>query len=107
MPSYAVFFADEAAIGMERVAAANAAAAEAVMRDHHPDAQVHAFDGAPVTEENLLRLLRHWLKGVLAVARCRPPRAQCWAASDPLLILRRATDAVYVMPWAWLSKVCL
>ena len=64
MPEFALFFADDAAIGMERVAAANAAAAEAVMRDHHPDAQLHAVDGALVTEENRLRLLGDWARGL-------------------------------------------
>jgi len=38
-----------AAVGMTRVEAANAAAAEALVLDHHPDRRVHAVDSALVT----------------------------------------------------------
>jgi len=37
-----------AAVGMTRVEAANAAAAEALVLDHHPDRRVHAVDSALV-----------------------------------------------------------
>lgn len=52
MLSFAVFFADEAAVGMTRVDAADAAAAEALVLDQHPGGRVHAVDGSTVTEEN-------------------------------------------------------
>ena len=52
MASYAVFFADDAAIGLERIEAADAAEAEAMALELHSDAQVHAVDGALMTEEN-------------------------------------------------------
>jgi len=38
MLSFAVFFADEAAVGITRVEAADAAAAEALVLDQHPGA---------------------------------------------------------------------
>ena len=63
MASYAVFFSDPAAIGLERIEATDAAAAEAMARELHPDAQVHAVDGALVTAENRVRLLGEWVKG--------------------------------------------
>ena len=63
MASFAVFFADDAAIGMERIEATDAAAAEAMALVLHPDAQVHAVDGALVTAENRVRLLGEWVKG--------------------------------------------
>lgn len=60
---FAVFFIDPAAIGLQRVEAADAAAAEGMVLDQHPDAQVHAVDGAMVTEENRHRLLAAWVRG--------------------------------------------
>jgi hypothetical protein len=63
MTSYAVFFIDPAAIGLQRVEAADAAAAEGMVLDQHPDAQVHAVDGALVTEENNHRMLAAWVRG--------------------------------------------
>lgn len=63
MASYAVFFAYEAAIGLERIEAADAAAAEAMELELHPDAQVHAVDGVLVTEANRVRLLGEWVRG--------------------------------------------
>ncbi len=63
MTSYAVFFIDPAAIGLQRVQATDAAAAEAMVLDQHPDAQVHAVDGALVTEENRHRMLAAWVRG--------------------------------------------
>jgi hypothetical protein len=59
---FAVFFIDPAAIGLQRVEAADAAAAEGMVLDHHPDAQVHAVDGALVTEENRHRMLAAWVR---------------------------------------------
>ena len=63
MTSYAVFFVDAAAIGLQRVEPSDAAAAEGMVLDQHPDAQVHAVDGALVTEENRHRLLAAWVRG--------------------------------------------
>lgn len=63
MTSYAVFFSAPAAIGLQRVEAADAAAAEGMVLDQHPDAQVHAVDGALVTEENHRRMLAAWVRG--------------------------------------------
>jgi hypothetical protein len=63
MTSYAVFFCDPAAIGLQWVEAADAAAAAEMVLDQHPDAQVHALDGALVTEENRHRLLVAWVRG--------------------------------------------
>ena len=65
-PNFAVFFADDVAIGLELIKAADAAAAEVIALELHHDAQVHAVDGALVNAENQVRLLRYWLKGVLA-----------------------------------------
>ncbi len=59
---FAVFFIDPAVIGLQRVEAADAAAAEGMVLDQHPDAQVHAVDGALVTEENRHRLLAAWVR---------------------------------------------
>ena len=63
MASFAVFFCDAAAIGLQRVKAADAAAAEAIVLDQQPDAEVHAVDAALVTEENRHRLLAAWIMG--------------------------------------------
>jgi hypothetical protein len=63
MTSYAVFFIDPAAIGLQRVEAADAAAAEGMVLDQHPDAEVHAVDGVLVSEENLHRMLAAWVRG--------------------------------------------
>ncbi len=59
---FAVFFIDPAAIGLQRLDAPDAAAAEAMVLDQHPDAQVHAVDSALVTEENRHRLLAAWVR---------------------------------------------
>jgi hypothetical protein len=63
MTSYAVFFIDPAAIGLQRVEAADAAAAEGMVLDQHPDAEVHAVDGALVADENRHRMLAAWVRG--------------------------------------------
>lgn len=62
MTNYAVFFMEPAAIGLQRIDALDAAAAEATVLDQHPNAQFHAFDGALVTEENRHRMLAAWLR---------------------------------------------
>jgi hypothetical protein len=62
MPKFVVFFADDAAVGVTRVEASDAAAAEAMVLNQHPDAQVHAVDGALVTEENRHRMLAAWVR---------------------------------------------
>jgi len=62
MLSFAVFFADEATVGMTRVEASDAAAAEALVLEQHPGGRVHAVDGALVSEENRVRLLAAWMR---------------------------------------------
>jgi len=57
MVSFAVFFADKAAVGITRVEALDAAAAEAQVLDQHPGGRVHAVDGALVSGENRVRML--------------------------------------------------
>ncbi len=46
-----------AAIGLQRLDAPDAAAAEAMVLDQQPDAQMHTVDGAHVTEESRHRML--------------------------------------------------
>lgn len=60
--SFVVFFADEAAVGVTRVEAADAAAAEALVLEEHPGGRVHAVDGDLVSEENRVRMLGAWLR---------------------------------------------
>ncbi len=62
MTQFAVFFIDPAAIGLKRLDAPDAAAAEGMVLELHPDAQVHAVDGALVTEENPHRMLAAWVR---------------------------------------------
>jgi len=62
MPPFAVFFTDEAAVGVTRVEAPDTAKAKAMVMEEHPDAKVHAVDGAAVTEENRVRMLGAWLR---------------------------------------------
>jgi len=62
MPPFAVFFADEAAVGVTRVDAPDAATAETMVMEEHPGAKVHAVDGATVTEDNRVRMLGAWLR---------------------------------------------
>jgi len=59
---FAVFFADEAAVGVTRVDAPDSATAEAMVMEEHPGAKVHAVDGSAVTEENRVRMLGAWLR---------------------------------------------
>jgi len=62
MLPFAVFFSDEAAVGVTRVDAPDAASAEAMVMEKHSGAKVHAVDGATVTEENRIRMLGAWLR---------------------------------------------
>jgi hypothetical protein len=65
----ALLLSDPAAIGLQRLDAPDAAAAEAMVLDQHPDAQVHAVDGALVTEENrhpMANLIESWVLAELA-----------------------------------------
>ncbi len=62
MTSCAVFFMDPAAIGLQRLDAPDAAAAEGMVLDQHPDAQMHTLDGALVNEESRHRMLEAWIK---------------------------------------------
>lgn len=59
---FAVFFADEAAVGITRVEAADVAGAEALVLEEHPGGRTHAVDGVLVTEENRVRMLGDWLR---------------------------------------------
>jgi len=63
LPAMALFFADEADVGMTRLEASDAAAAEALVLDQHSGRRVHAVDGALVSEENRARLLAAWMRG--------------------------------------------
>jgi len=62
MLSFAVFFADEAAVDVTRVDAPDAATAESMVMEEHPGAKVHAVDGATVTEKNRVRMLAAWMR---------------------------------------------
>ena len=62
MPTFAVLFADEAAVGITRVEAADAAAAEALVLEEHPGGRTHAVGDAFVTEENRVQMLGTWLE---------------------------------------------
>jgi len=62
MLPFAVFFADEAAVGVTRVEAPDAATAEAMVMKVHTAAKVHAVDGAQVSEENRVRMLAAWIR---------------------------------------------
>ena len=57
MLPFAVFFSDDAAVGMTRVEAADAASADALVLEDNPGGKAHAVDGALVTEENWVRML--------------------------------------------------
>jgi len=64
MPSFAVFFDDEAAVGMTRVEAANAAAAEASVLEQHEGGSVKALGDEQVTVENRHRVLARWVQAL-------------------------------------------
>jgi len=57
-----VLFRDDLAVGVTRLEAASAAAAEALVLDQHPGGRVHVVDGATVSEENRVRMLAAWMR---------------------------------------------
>jgi hypothetical protein len=59
------------------VEAADAAAAEGMVLDQHPDAQVHAVDGVLVSDENRHRLLAAWAREELG-GFCVPFACPCF-----------------------------
>ena len=65
MPQLAVFFSYEVAVGMSRVMAVDAVAAEALVLEHDPGVRVYAMDGGLVSEENRVRMLAAWVRGVV------------------------------------------
>ena len=64
MPAYAVFFSDDAAVGMTRVIATDAAAAELLVLLDHPDGTVKAVSSEMVATENRQRMLTAWLQSL-------------------------------------------
>ena len=64
MPKFAVFFADDAAVGVARVEASDAAAAEAQVLHDHPDGSVKAVGDEKVTAENRHRMLAKWMQAL-------------------------------------------
>ncbi len=62
MPKFAVFFADDAAVGVTRVEASDADAAEALVLHDHPDGSVKAVSSEMVTTENRHRMLSKWME---------------------------------------------
>ena len=63
MTKFAVFFADDAAIGLTRVEAGDAEAAESLVLRDHPDGTVKAVGDEQVTAENRHRMLAAWVRG--------------------------------------------
>jgi len=62
MPKFAVLFRDDLAIGVTRVEAANAAAAEALVLEQHEGGSVKALVDQQVTVENRHRVLARWMQ---------------------------------------------
>lgn len=62
MTKFAVFFADDAAVGVTRVEASDADAAEALVLRDHPDGTVKAVGDEQVNAENRQRMLAKWIK---------------------------------------------
>jgi len=62
MTKFAVFFADDAAVGVTRVEASDANAAEALVLRDHPDGSVKAVGDEQVTAENMRRMLAKWMQ---------------------------------------------
>jgi hypothetical protein len=62
MPKSAVFFADDAAVGVTRVEASDADAAEALVLRDHPDGTVKAVGDEQVNAENRHRMLGKWME---------------------------------------------
>jgi len=64
MTKFAVFFADDAAVGVTRVEASDADAAEALVLRDHPDGSVKAVGDEKVTAENRHRILGKWMQAL-------------------------------------------
>jgi hypothetical protein len=64
MTKFAVFFADDAAVGVTRVEASDADAAEALVLRDHPDGSVKAVGDERVTAENRHRMLAKWIQAL-------------------------------------------
>jgi hypothetical protein len=62
MPKFAVFFADDAAVGVTRVEASDVEAAEALVLRDYPDGSVKAVGDELVTAENRHRMLAKWMQ---------------------------------------------
>jgi len=62
MAKFAVFFADDAAVGVTRVEAVDADAAEVLVLLDHPHGTVKAVGDEQVTAENRHRILAKWLE---------------------------------------------
>ena len=63
MTKFVVFFADDAAVGVTRVEAGDAAAPEALVLRDHPDGSVQAVGNEQVSAENRHRMLAAWVRG--------------------------------------------
>jgi hypothetical protein len=64
MTKFAVFFADDAAVGVTRVEASDADAAEALVLRDHPDGSLKAVGDEQVTAENRHRMLAKWMQAL-------------------------------------------
>jgi len=62
MPKFAVLFRDDLAVGVTRVEAASAAAAEALVLEQHEGGSVKAVGDEQVTIENRHRVLAKWVE---------------------------------------------
>jgi len=62
MPKFAVMFRDELAVGVTRVEAASAEAAEALVLEQHEGGSVKALGDEQVTIENRHRVLAKWVQ---------------------------------------------
>ena len=61
MPKFAVLFRDELAVGVTRVEAATAQAAEAFVLQQHGGGSVKAVGDEQVTADNRHRVLAKWM----------------------------------------------
>jgi len=64
MPKFAVMFRDDLAVGVTRVEAASAAAAEAMVLEQHEGGSVKALGDEQVTIENRHRVLAKWVQAL-------------------------------------------
>jgi len=64
MPKFAVMFQDDLAVGVTRVEAASAAAAEALVLEQHEGGSVKALSDEQVTIENRHRVLAKWVQAL-------------------------------------------